>query len=183
MKSKNEQLKDEFQLFLSADEVRPPQELGHNIQQHVGRELNPTFQTVFLKVLGVHAAVSLFSLSLCSQFGFQTISLFDLMDHFMKFAGPTYCMAFCGAIYLGISALALSFLLKPEEVKAIRRHAVLQMILLAGVSLGVFLCLGANMLFVPVALWIVGSLAGGIATLEGGWLVRSQFRKKLVYGL
>jgi hypothetical protein len=182
IKSKNQQLKDDFQYFLSADEVCPPKGVAHKILQHVSKDLNPSFQQVWLKILGVHAIVSLVSLSLCSQFGFRTLPFLDLMNQFMDAVGSTYCMAFCGAIYLGLSALALSFLLKSGEIRFIRRNIILQMTLLAGVSLGVFLCFGANLLLVPTLLWISGSLVGGAATFETGWLVRSQFRKKLIYG-
>lgn len=182
MKSKNDQLKDEFQLFLSADEAQPPQNISLKIQNDILTDLNPSFSSVFLKVLGVHAVVSLLSLSLCSQFGFRTLPLLDLMNHFMDIVGPTYCMAFCGAIYLGLSALALSLLLRPQDVRVIRKNMLLQMTLLTGASLGVFLCLGASVLFVPIALWIAGALVGGIATFETGWFIRSQFRKKLIYG-
>jgi hypothetical protein len=32
-------------------------------------------------------------------------------------------------------------------------------------------------------LWVLGSLFGGVATLELGWLIRLQFRKHLVFGI
>ena len=101
----------------------------------------------------------------------------------MDVVGHTYCMAFCGLLYLGISALSLSLLLKPEEIKVIRRHKILQLTLLSGVSLGVFLCLGAEVLLIPGTLWVAGSLIGGISTLELGWLLRSKFRRQLVFGI
>ena len=183
MNSNKENLKDEFAAFLSADEINPSPALNDVVLQMVNSELNPSSYRVFMKVIGIHAVISLFTLSLCSQFGFQTLPRFDLMNHFMSVVGPTYCMAFCGAIYLGVSALVLSLLMKPEEVRTIRHNKLLQMTLLSGVSLGVFLCLGASLFLLPTALWIFGALVGGVGTLELGWLVRSQFRKRLVYGI
>lgn len=134
-------------------------------------------------MLGIHTVVSLFSLSICSQFGIQSLKIYDAMDSMMSVVGHTYCMAFCGLLYLSISALMLSFLLKPEEIKVIRRHKVLQLTLLAGVSLGVFLCLGAEILIIPGILWVVGSLVGGITSLELGWMLRAKFRKQLIFGI
>jgi|SRR6185312_54273 len=182
MTLKNKKLGAEFNEFLSAPEINPPTKLNHAILSHVHQELNPTAHRVFIKVLGIHTVVSLFSLSICSQFGIRVLPLYDAMESMMSLVGKTYCMALCGLLYLGFSALALSFLLKPEEVKVIRRHKILQLTLLTGLSLGVFLCLGAEVLFIPAALWMAGSLIGGIVTLELGWMLRSRFRKQLVFG-
>jgi len=179
----DKKIAEEFGEFLSSSEVRPPTQVSEKILLHVRQELNPSQQIVFFKMLGVHAVVSLFSLSVCSQFGFQSFQLFDAMNLFMSAVGHTYCMALCGALYLGLSGLVFSLVLKPEEIKIIRKHRVLQMFLLSGVSMGVFLCTGAGVLFLPSLLWITGSLLGGIMTLELGWLVRSKIRQKIVFGL
>ena len=101
----------------------------------------------------------------------------------MSLVGPTYCMAFCGLIYLSLSALAFSFFLRPEEVQVIRRNLFLQFALLSGISLGVFLCFGAQILLLPGSLWFVGSLVGGLASLEIGWQVRTKFRKQILFGI
>lgn len=183
MTMKDKRLSQEFNEFMSAPEMTPPISVREAVLTHVNRELNPSNQNVFLKMLGVHTIVSLFSLSICSQFGVQSLKLYDAMDSMMEVVGHTYCMAFCGLLYLGISALALSLLLKPEEIKVIRRHKVLQLTLLTGVSLGVFLCLGAKVLLIPGTLWVAGSLIGGIATLELGWMLRSKFRRQLIFGI
>lgn len=183
MTMKDKKITEEFNEFLSAPEVAPPIAACDAVLSQVNRELNPSNQSVFLKMLGVHTVVSLFSLSICSQFGVQFLKLYDAMDSMMEVVGHTYCMAFCGLLYLGISALAFSLLLRPEEIRVIRRHKILQLTLLSGVSLGVFLCLGAKILLIPGTLWIAGSLIGGIATLELGWMLRSKFRRQLIFGI
>ena len=178
----NKKLSEEFAEFLSASELPAPLVLREAVLSEVHRDLNPSHKTVFLKMLGIHSAVSLLSLSICSQFGIKVLPLYDAMDAMMSVVGHTYCMAFCGLLYLGISALAFSLVLRPEEVKVIRRHKVLQLTLLSGLSLGVFLCLGAEVLLIPGILWLIGSLIGGIATLEVGWLLRAKLRRQLVFG-
>lgn len=182
MTTDNRKMSDEFKDFLSASEIAPPAFVRDAIVSRIHRDLDPSNQHVFLKMLGVHTLVSLFSLSVCSQFGIQSLRVYDAMNSMMDVVGHTYCMALCGILYLGLSALALSLWLKPEEIRVIRRHRFFQLTLLAGVSLGVFLCLGANVLFVPGALWLVGSVIGGIASFELGWMIRSKFRHQLIFG-
>ncbi len=179
----DEKLNKDFADFLSAPEAAPPLHLTEKILARVHRDLNPPRSQVFLKVLGIHSVVSLFSLSICSQFGIQSIPLYDAMNVFMKFMGHAYCMALCGFLYLALSALALSFFLTPEEIKSLRKDFYAQLLVLAGVSLGVFVCLGAEVLLFPTFLWLSGSLVGGLGALELGWRVRSKFRQRLIYGI
>lgn len=176
MTMKVDKLAKEFGEFMSVAEVAPPIALREAVLTHVSEALNPSSHQVFFKMLGVHTVVSLFSLSICSQFGIRFLQIYDAMDVMMSVVGHTYCMAFCGLLYFSMSALALSLLLKPEEIKVVRRHKELQMTVLVGVSLGVFLCLGAEVLFIPGALWLAGSLAGGIASFEFGWMMRSKLK-------
>lgn len=182
MTTKDKKISKEFNEFLSSPEVTPPKALSDAVLLKIHQEMNPSFHKVFMKVLGVHSIVSLFSLSICSQFGIRAIPLYDAMESMMSIVGHTYCMAFCGLLYFSISALVLSLLLKPEEVKVIRQHKLLQLVLLSGVSLGVFLCLGAEVLLLPGVLWVSGSIVGGIVALELGWMLRSRFRKQLIFG-
>lgn len=170
---------NEFREFMSASETAPPAHLNRSILQTIDGKLNPSGQSVFVKMLGIHTVVSLFSLSICSQFGIQTFHVYDAMTTMMKVVGHTYCMAFCGLLYLSLSGIAMSFLLAPEDVKIIRRHKLLQLALLSGVSLGVFLCLGAEILMVPAIVWIAGSLLGGLITIELGWKARAFYRHRV----
>ena len=176
-------LSREFDEFLSSPEVTPPQEVSAQILSKIHRKMNPSKQKLFFKILTIHTMMSFVSLSICSQFGIQSFPFFDAMKPLMSIVGPTYCMAFCGILYLGLSGLAFSFFLEPEEVRAIRRHKFSQLTALILISLGIFLGFGAQILFVPVMLWVIGSLLGGVVTLELGWLLRLQFRKHLVFGI
>lgn len=176
-------LSEEFAEFMSSEGVAPPERVVDRVTEYVRRDLNPSSKDVFAKVLGIHALVSVVSLSLCSQFGLQTLALFDLMSVFMKFMGHTYCMALCGAVFMGASGFTFSLLLRPEEIRVVRQHRWLQVTALSSLSLGVFLLLDAEVLILPGALWMLGTLLGGIAYLELGWRVRSWFRQRLVYGI
>ncbi len=173
----NEHWKQDFQIFLSSSEVTPPLSLREKIIGMVERDLNPSLQSVFFKVLAVHAVTSLISLSLCSQFGIRALPVLDLMNSVMKIAGESLCMVFCGALYLGFSALVISFMLRIEELRLVQKHKFLQVSFLSGASLGVFLCLGAEVLWGPSLLWLLGSLAGGIGSLKVGSMIRIHLQQ------
>ncbi len=176
-------LNDDFQDFLSAPEMEPPAHVREKILAMVQADLNPSRKKIFMKIAGLHALVSVFSLSLCSQFGFQTFKLFDAMETFMKVMGHTYCQLLCGGFYFAMSTLVFSFTLTPEEIRAIRKDRYAQLFVLAGVSIGVFLCLNSEVLVLPGLLWMTGSVVGGLSAFELGWKLRSKFRQALVYGI
>jgi hypothetical protein len=176
-------LSEEFREFMDGAEVDPPLRVKLNIFKHVNRDLNPSFVNVFMRVLGIHAALSIVTLSICSQFGLQLFPLFDLMSTFMSYVGHTYCMTFCGALYIGSSALSLSLVLTPEQVRVVRKSSFLQFLILSFISLAIFLFFGAEILIFPALLWITGALIAGVLSVELGWLLRAQFRKRVVFGI
>jgi hypothetical protein len=171
----------EFQDFVSAEAIAPPVQLSDKFISKVKAELDPSNWHVFSKLALIHFVVGALMLTICPQFG---ISLFDgmgLMALFMRY-GETVCTIACGVVFLGGSALAASFVLSPEEIRKIRKTEVLQLGVLALLSVGVFICLGATVVATLGVAWVVGSTVGGLATFEMGWRVRSYFRRRLVYG-
>ena len=183
MRIEDKRLSKEFEEFLQAKEMSPTVASYETIFSVVHRDLNPTSRSVFLKMLAIHSVVSFFTLSFCSQFGIRTLPIFDLMFSMMSLAGERYCMAFCGIFYVGVSAVTLSFLLTPEEVQVIRKTKLLQLTLLSGISLGVFLGFGATVVLWPGIIWFLGSILGGSLGIELGWFLRSKLRKNLIFGI
>lgn len=183
MTKKDENLNEEFLEFLSASPIQPSARISEQILSRVHRELNPPRGRLFMKILGIHAFVSVVSLSVCSQFGVQAFPLYDAMNSFMQVMGHTYCLAVCGFLYLAASSLTFSFVLTPEEIRAIRKDRYSLILALAGVSLGVFLCVGTEVLALPSVFWLGGALVGGFGAFEVGWKLRSKFRQTLVHGI
>jgi hypothetical protein len=172
----------EFDDFLAADEIQPPKAVSLVVLSKVRRDLNPIAWLVFWKLAMIHVFVGTLTLVFCPQFGFSFTSSMGLMNVLMRY-GEAFCMFGCGALFLGVSTLVASLLLRPEEIRVIRRHEVLQLTLLASLSVGVFLCvLGGGVIAALTGVWLVGSIIGGVATLELGWAIRSHLRKRLVYG-
>lgn len=164
---------NEYNEFLESKEVSPPGVVSERVLSEVHRGLNPTIPSVAAKVLGIHAVLSVVTLSICSQFGIQVFPVMDLMDSFMLVAGHSYCMVFCGALYVGASAFAMSFLLTPEEVLAIRRNRLLQFLILSSVSLAAFVFFGAEILLIPALMWLAGALLAWVTSVELGWSIRT----------
>lgn len=180
MKEKNKNLEKEFFDFISTEEMKPPIALDNYIKDTIQKKLQPKRSIVFLKLLVIHTLVSLFSLSICPQFEIQTFAIFDSMKVFMKLLGHTYCMILCGFLYLSISALIISLVLKPGEITLIRKDNYFLIAILAMASLGIFMCFNAQFFIIPTTLWFIGAFTGGFLSLELGWSIRSMRNQKTI---
>ena len=163
----------DFGAFLDADPSTPPEGVSGRIIGVVHQDLNPGAWGVFLKLAAIHSVVGGLTLLVCPQFGVNLLGGMGLMGLFMRF-GDTVCMIACGVVFCGGSLLAASLVLLPEEVRAVRRRGVLQIPLLALLSIGVFICLDPSILGGLAMFWLVGSIAGGFGTLELGWALRRR---------
>lgn len=161
----------DFSDFLSAENTYPPLELTNSITALVHGKLNPSPWSVFGKISFIQVVVGAVSLLFCPQFGVGFTSSMGIMPYLMRF-GEGVCMLGCGAVFTGISLLAGSFLLRPEEVRVLKDRKILQLTSLATLSLGALLCLGGEVVATLAFVWILGALLGGAATLEVGWRIR-----------
>lgn len=165
---------EDFNAFLSAEEVAPPRVLSDALFSRFSADLNPSAWKVFARVAGIHTIVGALSLIfVCPQFGISPLGHTAVMEWFMQF-GHEVCMLGCGAVFLGGSSLAMSLVLRPAELQVIRRTKVVQMGVLACLSIGAFLCLGAGIVASLASFWVFGSLVGGIVSLELGSAIRSR---------
>lgn len=168
---------EEFNEFISAEPVQPPQNVTENIVFRVHSDLNPTSWLVFAKLSAIHAVVGFVTLLFCPQFGFGFTEGMGLMALFMKY-GDQVCMLGCGAVFMSGSALTASLLLKREELRAIRKVEALQISALALISMGVFICAGVGIVMSLGAFWVLGSILGGIGTFEAGVRIRGYLDKR-----
>src|SRR5687767_9104218 len=114
----NQELKE----FLNTESIQPPRALSDRIVSKVYHELNPGLIQVFAKLFLVHAATALFTLSVCPQLGFRLLGDgMGLMHYFMSL-GEHGCMAACGFFFLSVSLLVAALVMRPEEVRVIRKH-------------------------------------------------------------
>jgi len=165
--------RDEFNTFASSKQTQvPPRGISDAILSQVRRDLNPAALTVASKLMGIHAASAVVTLSVCPQFGFRAFGEGDgLVEVFMIF-GHYGCLVACGAFFTGVSLLLVALLLKAEEIRRIRQHRLLALGALTLLSLGFFIMMDAEVILGLAIAWFIGALLGSIATLELGWKLR-----------
>ncbi|MBI2604895.1 MAG: hypothetical protein HYW49_02320 [Deltaproteobacteria bacterium] len=163
----------DFEEFQKAESVAPPIVISERILARVHRDLNPGAWTVFLKLVAIHAVVGGITLLFCPQFGVSPFRGMGLMGLLMRF-GDQVCMMGCGAFFMAGSLLMASLFLRPEEVRALRRLEVLQVCSLALLSIGFFVCFGSAVIGGLALFWVLGSILGGLGTLELGWALRQR---------
>lgn len=160
---------DDFKVFLDAPEIKPPAHIKEEIFRIVHRDLNPTLWMVLAKLGGIHVFVGSLSLLFCSQFGIGRG--YNLMHAFMNY-GAFACMAFCGALFLGMTVLIAGFVLSNPELKKIRSTGYAPVGLLGVMSLVVLFFFGAEIALDLAIFWLIGAIfAGGLFT-EGTLAVR-----------
>ncbi len=108
---------------------------------------------------------------MCPQFGLSLTSSRGLMPYLMEY-GESVCMLGCGVLFMGLSFLVASLALRPEEVTVLRRNRVLQISLLALLSLGAFAGFGGEVAPALGMVWALGAIVGGSALLQFGWTIR-----------
>ncbi len=170
--------KKEFEEFKNAESMSPPLGISEQILTRVRTDLHPSAWKVFAKLSTIHFITALVTLSICPQFGFRLFGEgMGLMGYFMHF-GEVGCTIACGSFFLGSSILVAMMVLRPEEIRVIRGHKLLELGALTLLSIGFFIMLQAEFVLGFFLAWAVGSLLGGILTLEAAWLIRLRLLRQ-----
>jgi hypothetical protein len=163
--SEKEWLED-FKEFVESKGEPVPKDVFDNILRHVWTDLNPSAWLVFSKLLGVHLVVGTLSLAICAQFGLNPFhTRFSLSDLFMRY-GHSTCMVLCGVLFIGLTILLGSLVLRREELLVLSKNAPLQVFGLSLFSLVVFIAFGAEIAAEIGILWLVGAMIGGVLTAK-----------------
>lgn len=108
---------NEFESFLKQTEVTPPESVNETVLTFVHAELNPSLQRWGTKLLCIHLVTALLFMAICPQLGVGPfVGEFGIGHIFMRF-GHLPCTAFCGAIFLALTATAASIILNHEELR------------------------------------------------------------------
>lgn len=146
-----------------------------HLLKNVRTILFPNPWIVFSKLAVIHGVVGFFSLAICNQFGLNPFNTpYSLADLFMKIAGHHFCMLACGVLFISTTYLFANIFLSLEELEAVRRYEWLQLAVLSLASLALFYFLGAELVFTFVALWLLGALVGGLASIEFLYKMRRE---------
>lgn len=120
----------------------------------------PSPWTAATKLGIAHLISSVVILSACAQFG---VRLFfpghGLMHYFMKIS-PTFCMSFCGALYLACTFFFARLILSRDEFLLIYRSKVLSIMAVALLSLGGLALVSHEVTFQAGLLWLFGAVVG-----------------------
>lgn len=168
---KKEILEKELGEFLKAEAKQVPPGLSQKILGEIQQELNPSPLMVFTRLVEVVLIVGLVTLLICPQFGVGFLRHSGLYHVFMSL-GPYGCKLACGAFFLGASLLAATLVLRPEELKVLKRRRLLMLSAVSALSLAAFVAGGAEVFVQAFAFWFLGSLAGAWLSMELGLLAR-----------
>jgi len=157
---------EDFQDFVRSEGMAAPESASKAILTKVHADLNPSPWSVFAKLFGIHAVVGTLSLAICNQFGISPFQTgFSLSDYFIKF-GDSACMFLCGVLFMGLSMGMGLFLLRPEDLKVLRKNAFLEVFGLSSISLGVFMAFGAEIALTVGILWLMGGMIAGVGVAK-----------------
>ena len=124
----------DYEQFQNATPVEAPSQISRLVLDRVRLSLNPPQLLVFRKLLGVHFISAMVTLLFCPQFGVGPLGGgAGLMGFIMKY-GYFACAFFCGAIFLGSSAVLSHLVLRREELRVLYRAGLWQFSLLGILS-------------------------------------------------
>lgn len=143
-----------------------PQDLTNTILGKVKNELQPNMTHLLLKFLIIHFSTAVVTLSICSQFGISTFKTNINLMHSFMFLGNNLCYLLCGIFFTTNSVLAASFILKRDEMRALRFNKILSTALILFTSTGFFLIMKPELFLKYSIFWTIGSILGSALTLE-----------------
>ncbi len=173
MEEKFERVEQEYEDFLRSS-GNAPLAVSDKVRAQVQHALNPGAWSVFAKLAMIHLFSALATLSVCPQFGVRTFgSGMGLAHTFMAF-GEHGCMIVCGGLFVGTTLALCGILLRPEEVRVLRRHELLQVSAVAFLSLGAIAMLDSQIVLGFALSWLLGAILAGTASLELAWVLRQR---------
>ncbi len=139
---------------------------NNKILEKIKNDLHPNMFHLLLKVFIIHLVTAVFTLSVCSQFGFKTFNFnIDLMHSFM-FLGMPFCHLLCGVFFTGSSILSVSLILKRDHVRALRYQKVASTLLLILSSVSFFVIMKPELFVEFSIMWLIGAAIGTASSLE-----------------
>lgn len=151
---------NDYASFMNDPSEQASPQILKRIHSQLEKELPSPWKAA--RSLGLaHLISSVITLMSCSQFG---VRLFfegeGLMNYFMKIS-PTFCLSFCGALYLGITFLLARLLLSYDEWLLLLRSRSLNITSVALISLGALSILSHEVNLESGLFWFFGAALGG----------------------
>jgi hypothetical protein len=172
----NDELQKEWQEFTNSTS-QVPNELKQSVHQKIAEKLNPAKHILFSKLALIQAFIGTLTLLFCPQFRFSLTANDQLYHYFHYTFGHYGCMIACGALFLGSGMIFAGFILNEDEIRNIKKSRTLFISAISGVSLTIFMLIGAEV-YLDIALyWIVGTLIGGLLSFETSSILKVKALK------
>ena len=162
----NDSERDEFNEFLAATPVAPPDHTSKQIFTRIRRDLEPSPARVSLKIYATGLIVGLASMFVCPQFGLGFGPFGHLLHGIFMAYGDKVCAATCGALFLLITTSAGLLVLTPAERRIARTRALFQSLAMTMGFLVLFKILGAEVALDLAVLWLGAAVLSGFAVLS-----------------
>lgn len=170
---KPEKLNQDFQNFLKTDHQMVNSELDQRILGIVAKELNPSHQKVFFKLISIQAFIGTLTLLFCPQFQLSLTNNYELFHYFHHRFGENICMMICGSIFLGSGSIFATYLLNRVEIQKIQQSTILYHLSMSIIFLSVFLLIGTGAYLVLNIFWLLGASISGILLFEMNRKIKS----------
>lgn len=154
--------KNEYNDFCRDKSYNSPSELDKKIIGQVHQELTPNESKLFVKILLVQAFTSTLTLLFCPQFKLSLTHYDDLFHFIHHNFGHYPCMFICGTIFIGSGALFARTIISKPELSLLKRRSLLYYTTFSGVSILLFLFLGAELYLDATIIWFLGATLSGM---------------------
>ena len=162
----------DFHEFAQYKDEKVPQDISEHIKNYVQKELNPSHQQVFIKLISIQAFIGFLTLIFCPQFQISLTNNFDFFHFFHHNFGESICMMICGSIFTGSGALFAAYILQAQEIKKIKESRLLYHISISIIALSTFLVLGSVIYLVLSLYWFIGSVISAMLLFEVNTILR-----------
>ncbi|MBP7864002.1 hypothetical protein KA183_20120 [bacterium] len=164
----------EFAAFMNSSNEIPPAHLTQSILEYVRKDLNPDMRLIMVKLSAIHVIIGSLSLLVCTQFGMGVGE--GPLHIFMKF-GDLFCIAMCGALFLGLTSIIAGVVLSDGELGKIRKAFYLPFMTLGTISLFIFTLFGAEVALNVSISWLIGGCIASIIISESSIRIRRLTRQ------
>lgn len=165
----------DFQDFMENKENTPPRNLDDTIYKIISKDLTPSTSIIFFKLLGLQLILGSLTMLFCPQFELSLTNHYELFHYFHHNFGDIVCMIICGFIFMGPTGIMASIILSSEEIRTIKFSVPLYYMAITGLSMSLFLSLGASFYFEYATIWAISCVISSTLCFELGRLIKYKF--------
>jgi len=167
---------DDFKFFTDPqNEVSPSDELDRKVLAMTKEA--PAHPVIFGKLLGTQVFVGALTLLICPQFDLGLGKSFQIFRYIHHTLGMEACYAFCGAIFMGPSALLSLRVLKENELDGLGKLWPMHFLLLAATMLVALSFFGTTVSNQLLFIWFFTATVSSVGLFAiGKRLMASSYR-------